>query len=367
MRISFTGQAVEEPEIRAALIGCGSHAFRNILPTFAFAPVRLVATCDLDLAKARLFAERFGAQNAYADYREMIVREALDAVLVITGYDERGRPLYPTIAIDCLQAGCHVWIEKPPAASCAEVEHMQRAAARSGKNVMVGFKKIFYPVNEKARELAAGPDFCLSLALFQYPQYVPTVEELQRYASGQPERVAMGFLDHLCHPVSLMISLLGMPSTLYYQRSAGGAGAATFGFSSGALASLALTHGASLNGGMERTTLIGRSGRHIVVDNNLRLSDHRTPPPAPGTGYGSSPDFYTGAPGETTAVWEPEFSLGQLYNKGLFLLGYWGEINEFAHSILQRRPPAQGTLEQAWQVTRVFEAFLEGPGRAISL
>jgi len=34
------------------------------------------------------------------------------------------------------------------------------------------------------------------------------------------------------------------------------------------------------------------------------------------------------------AVWEPEFSLGQLYNKDLFLLGYTQEIDEFARSIL---------------------------------
>ena len=112
---------------------------------------------------------------------------------------------------------------------------------------------------------------------------------------------------------------------------------------------------------MERTTLVSTGGEHIVVDNNLRLSYHRKPPPEPGTGYGSSPSFYTGTPEQTTATWEPEFSLGQLYNKGLFLLGYYGEVNEFARSILEGRPPAKGTLEQAWQVTRIFEAFAQGP------
>jgi predicted dehydrogenase len=68
-----------------------------------------------------------------------------------------------------------------------------------------------------------------------------------------------------------------------------------------------------------------------------------------------------------TAVWEPEFSLGQLYNKGLFLLGYYGEINEFARSILESRTPRKATLTHAIQVTRLFEAFAEGPGREIAL
>ncbi|MHC4715753.1 MAG: Gfo/Idh/MocA family protein, partial [Planctomycetota bacterium] len=66
-------------------------------------------------------------------------------------------------------------------------------------------------------------------------------------------------------------------------------------------------------------------------------------------------------------AWEPEFSLGQLYNKGLFLLGYYGEVSEFARSVLEDRPPDRGTLAHAWQATRIFEAFAEGPGRVIGL
>ena len=369
MRINFLGRLVGEPEIRAGFIGCGSHSFRNIYPTFQFAPVSLVATCDLDLARAEAFAAKFGAQAAYADYREMLDKEQLDAVFVVVGYDGRGRPLYPRIALDCLRAGRHVWLEKPPAASCAEIDEMRHAANTAGKNAIVGLKKMFFPANEKAKELMSAPDFGRpSLALLQYPQYVPTMEELQAFVHrGEKVGRVTGFLDHLCHPASLMVFLLGMPTSLAYERSASGAGVATFRFESGAVASLALTCGASSNGGMERTTIISDSGRHIVVDNNLRVSLHRSPPPEPGTGYGSAPSFYTGTPEQTTAAWEPEFSLGQLYNKGLFLLGYYNEVNEFARSILEKRPPRKGTLEQAWQVTRIFEAFAEGPGKVIPL
>ncbi len=92
---------------------------------------------------------------------------------------------------------------------------------------------------------------------------------------------------------------------------------------------------------------------------------HRNPPCE--TDYGKTPSFFTGKPEETTALWEPEFSLGQLYNKGLFLLGYYNEVNEFARAVLEKRQPVKGTLEQAWQVTRILEAFGEGPGKRIPL
>lgn len=365
MRINFHGELADEPEIRAGFIGCGSHSFRNIYPTFQFAPVNLVATCDLSIDKARAFAAKFGAQKAYADYHEMLTEEELDAVFIVTGYDENGRPQYPRIAVDCLEAGRHVWIEKPPAASCAEIERMQRAAKAADRNVVVGMKKMFAPANEKAKALADAEEFGrISLATLQYPQRVPTHDELRRYVhEGGKVDAVVGFLDHLCHPVSLMLFLVGMPESLYYERSNSGAGAATFAFASGAVASLAMTHGAPLNGGLERTTIVSDSGRHIVVENNVRLSYHR----GPELGYGDEPSFFVGEPNEATAVWEPEFSLGQLYNKGLFLLGYYGEVNEFARSVLDGRPPAKGTLEQAWQATRIFEAFAEGPKRVIPL
>ncbi|MBN2449540.1 MAG: Gfo/Idh/MocA family oxidoreductase [Lentisphaeria bacterium] len=369
MRIGFRGELRDEAAIRVGFIGCGSHSFRNIYPTFPFCPVRLEAVCDLDRAKAEAFAGTFGAGRVYADHRHMLADGDLDAVFIVTNYDALGRPRFPLLALDCLAAGCHVWMEKPPAASCREIEEMQAAARSAGRNVMVGLKKMFFPANEKAAELMGRPEFGQAhLLLLQYPQSIPTVADLERYRAGR-ERVpaAVSFLDHLCHPASLMVYLLGMPRTLCYERSPRGAGNATFTFPSGAVCAMALTGGAPRNGGMEHTTIVGEGGHRIVVENNIRVCFHRDPPAGPGQGYGNTPSFYTGAPGQTAALWEPEFSLGQLYNKGLFLLGYWGEVNEFARSILEGRPPAKGTLEQAWQVTRIFEAFAEGPGKTVPL
>jgi len=366
MRVSFRGQLVDEPEIRAGFIGCGSHAFRNLYPAFQFAPVKLAATCDLKLPKAEAFAEKFGAAHAYADYRAMIEKEQLDAVFVCTPYDKAGRPLYPAIGIACMELGCHVWIEKPPAATCADIEKMQETAKRTGKTMLVGFKKMFFPANEKLKELMNDERFGEpSLVMLQYPQPIPTRDELARYNAGEDVETTRRFLDHLCHPTSLMVFLLGMPDTLYYERSEKGGGVATFTYPSGTVASIALTAGASRNGGFERTTVIGKGT--LVVDNSVRLRYNRGPRSPEGQGYGSTPSFFTGEPSETAAVWEPEFSLGQLYNKGLFLLGYYGEVNEFARAVLERRPPAKGTLEQAWQITRIFEAFAEGPAKRIAL
>lgn len=271
------------------------------------------------------------------------------------------------MAIDCLNAGCHVWIEKPPASSVKEIEAVKEAAEKAGKNVVVGLKKMFFPANEKAKQLAYETDFGnISMVMMQYHQRIPTMEEFHEYINEEKSSFhVLSFLDHLCHPASLMVYLLGMPKTLYYQRNQFGSGMSLFTFESGTIASIAFTNGASFSDGIERTTIISDNARHIVVDNNIRVSYHQMP--SVNLGYGDNPNFYVAPKEEATATWEPEFSLGQLYNKGLFLLGYYNEVNEFARSILEGRKPLKGTLEDAWKVTRIFEAFAEGPNKIIDL
>ena len=50
---------------------------------------------------------------------------------------------------------------------------------------------------------------------------------------------------------------------------------------------------------------------------------------------------------EAPLVWEPEFSLGQLYNSNLFLLGYAQEVLEFCAAVEEGRQPDRGTLAQS--------------------
>ncbi len=364
MRSSLSGSMVGTSRIRAGFIGCGSHACRNLFPAFAFTDVELRAVCDVDRPRAAEAARRFGAAAVYTDHREMLDAEQLDAVFVCTNYDENGRPRYPKLSADALAAGCHAWIEKPPAASCREIDALAAAAEDADRTVMVGLKKMFAPANARAASLAGEDGFGpVSLVTAQYPQAIPPAEAIAAYLADPTPGPVVSFLDHLCHPLSVLALLLGEPATLFYRRSPAGNGTAVLEYQSGAVASLALTAGAVANGGMERTMILGSGGCHITVENNIRLSLHR----APSHKYGRSPDYFTGGSEDVSAVWEPEFSLGQLYNKGLFLLGYYDEIAEFVSAVRDGREPTRGTLAQARHITRTFEAFAEGPGKVIEL
>ena len=319
MRIDFKGNLEGKPEIKVGVIGCGSHSLRNIFPVFQFTRINLVATCDFSIDKSKAYCKKFGGESYYDDYHKMLESTRLDAILVIVGNDERGHPMYPGIAVDIMEAGCHAWIEKPPAATVAEIEQMMVVSKKTQKITMVGYKKQFVQANRKAKELANSSDFGgISMAVFQNPEVIPSVDEFyQFFNEGKNLHSVTMFMEHLCHPISQMISLLGVPDSMLYDRNNLGAGVIVFKFPKDVIATLHMTCGMAMNGGVERTVIISRNGvtstgrvggRHITVDNNLTLTYHRNAP----FGYGDETNFYKGEPNDNTAIWQPEFSRGQM-------------------------------------------------------
>lgn len=340
--------------LRAAAIGCGGHAYRNVFPAFQYAPVELTAFCDFNAERASKCARFFGATGVYTDYREMLEREAPEVVFVVLNVDQNGHPRYPSIVEDAVKAGAHVWIEKPPAANVAEVQRMIRASREANRTVGVGFKKMFAPANVKASQIIQRPDFGRVTSITaRYPQNLPPFEE-----RGNDIRM-IGFLDHIVHPYSALRRLGGNIESLSFERCGhNGASITTIHFTSGAIGSLLLAQGQSGLSPLERTEIIGE-GANVVVENNLRVTYYRPGDP-PGT-YGQTPSFY-GDDESGPLRWEPEFSLGQLYNKGLFLLGYVPEIAAFCDAVLNETPLEYGNLGDALEIMRVYEAYRKEEG-----
>ena len=338
--------------LRTGFIGCGGHAYRNIYPTFQYAPVNLVAVCDLDSARAATYAKVFGAERHYSDHMEMLKHEELDVVFIVTNIDETGRPRYPKLVIDCLRAGAHAWIEKPPASSSAEIKEMIRVSSETKRHVGVGFKKMFFPANVKAKEIVSRPDFGpITSITARYPQSLPPFQD-----RIDPTKMA-SFLDHIVHPHSVLRLLGGSIEWIFVNRnSAAGSATVSIRFTNGAAGTLHLSAGQSATSFLERLEIIG-DGENLVVENNIRLIHYRSSKSK--TQYGRSGDYFAAVPDDSAPLyWEPEFSLGQLYNKGLFLLGYAPEVIQFTTRLLDGKGPAHGTLEDALDLLQIYEAYL---------
>jgi predicted dehydrogenase len=130
-----------------AVIGCGAIATEQHLPALSNNPhVRLLATCDAEIERARRAAECFGVERHYDDVRRVLDDPAIDAVVVAT-------PPWvtPQLVIEALRSGKDVLAEKPMALSIEETQRVIEVEKATGHLVQVGFTYRHGPLMDALR------------------------------------------------------------------------------------------------------------------------------------------------------------------------------------------------------------------------
>ncbi len=137
-------------KLRAAIVGAGLIAGKKHIPAFLRHKnkVELTALCDLNQDGARKLAAQFGVPRVYSDIGEMIEKERPDLVDICTPPQTHVR-----LAVEAMDRGCHVLIEKPMALTVAECDKIVEAQERNGVKVCVGHSDLFYYPFMEAREL----------------------------------------------------------------------------------------------------------------------------------------------------------------------------------------------------------------------
>ena len=350
--IDFRPRHEYESHLRVALVGCGGHAFRHILPALNYLPIQLVATCDVDAGRAEHYARTFGAERAFASYEQLLEwapDASVDAVLLVLGFKD-GRPQYRDFTLAALDKNLHVWMEKPPAAAIGEVEEMAQAQRRTGRVVQVGYKHYFFPAIVKARQLMEGPEFGAVTSLnASYPLRIMPPEQRQ-----DPRRQPINY--DMCHPASAIHALMGDIDSVWFDRAENGGGVAALRFVSGAVGVLHCANGKPATAPNERFEVVGTNAS-VVVDNVIRLTYYRPGTRGqPGQKYGRMPEFF-GEDEHAPIHWEPEFNLGQLYNMSTFLQGYAQELAQFVECVRTGTQPPRAGLRDALHLTHFYEAF----------
>src|SRR5690554_4932115 len=102
-------------KIGVGLIGAGSISELHLDACQNNPEVDLVAVCDLNEDRARAKAQKYGAKRVYTDYRELLQQPNIDAVIICTWNNTHAE-----ISIAALEAGKHVFVEKPMSKTVAE-------------------------------------------------------------------------------------------------------------------------------------------------------------------------------------------------------------------------------------------------------
>ena len=112
---------------------------------------RLVALCDINEKLLAQRRQQYGVKG-YTDFREMLAKEDLDGVTVVTPDF-----LHREFVVECLRAGRHVLVEKPLDVTVEGCDEMIAAAEPAGRILQVDFHKRFDPYHRQmAAKVAAG-------------------------------------------------------------------------------------------------------------------------------------------------------------------------------------------------------------------
>ncbi len=129
-------------KLKVGIIGTGWIAEAHMTQLLKMPDVDVVAGADLIPGKAEAFMKKFGKEEArcYLSGHEMLEAEELDAVCICT-YNRQHAPC----AIDALEHGVHVMLEKPFTVTTEEAVECIRAEKKSGKILSIGFQPRFNP------------------------------------------------------------------------------------------------------------------------------------------------------------------------------------------------------------------------------
>lgn len=199
-------------KVGVAIIGAGNIARAHLNAYRVHSDLcHVVAVADVDAMKAQEFARDAGNVDWSTNYEFVLERREIDLVSVCT-------PPFTHFQIvkDALQAGKHVVVEKPMAASLAECDELIMTAERQHRHLAVVFQNRFEKWVEKLKWLVENRQ--LGRLLFG-------VGELlwfrgQKYYDvdwrGKWETECGGVLmNHAIHLVDLLVWLFGMPSAVF--------------------------------------------------------------------------------------------------------------------------------------------------------
>jgi predicted dehydrogenase len=159
------------PNVRVGVVGCGYWG-PNLIRNFqSLADCRVTAICDVDETRLKHIQNLHPNVETTTDYRELVHREDVDAVVVATPVAWHHR-----IAKTSLVAGKHTFVEKPVGTSSAECRELAEIAEQAGCVLMAGYTFLYSPDIAKIKEIIDAGDIGeiryisarrLNLGLFQ--------------------------------------------------------------------------------------------------------------------------------------------------------------------------------------------------------
>ena len=148
--------------VRVGLVGCGKVGTIHAAALRSLPEAEFVAACDASPERAEAFAARYGCRP-FPDVASMLRDGGVEAVVIGTPH-----PLHAEPAVRAAEAGVHVLVEKPMAATLADCDAMLASARKTGVTLgVVSQRRFLEPVRRMKAAIAAGKIGAPVLGVFQ--------------------------------------------------------------------------------------------------------------------------------------------------------------------------------------------------------
>jgi len=264
-------------------IGAGNYAARMLIPAFKAAGAQFHTIVTAGGINGVIHGEKAGFAEASTDMAAMLANPAINSVAIVTRHDTHAR-----FVVQALQAGKHVFVEKPLAihhAELAEVQAAYDAAHQSdpsgkGPQLMVGFNRRFSPQVQKIKALLQAVKEPKSFIMTMNAGAIPANHWTQDNAVGGGR-----IIGEACHFIDLMRFLAGSPIVSIQARRMGDApgmvitedkASITLGFEDGSFGTILYLANGAASFPKERVEVFA-AGRVLQLDNFRKLKGYGWP------------------------------------------------------------------------------------------
>ncbi|MFM2361118.1 MAG: hypothetical protein RLZZ316_20 [Bacteroidota bacterium] len=214
--VAVSGQSFEGSKGVLGIIGAGNFTKMTVLPSMKGLGAHYKYISSAGGLTAKALANKYGFAFSTTNYQEILNDTAVDLVLITTRHNH-----HAAMTVAALQAGKHVFVEKPLALNNAELQQIETAWQQANtqqqpKMVTVGFNRRFSPFIQKAKALVGTTNTPINIIATMNAGFIPPevwVHDMQ-VGGGR-------IIGEACHFIDLMVYLTGSKVTAVVMNAMG--------------------------------------------------------------------------------------------------------------------------------------------------
>lgn len=182
-------------------VGAGNYASRFLIPAFKKSGFTLHTIASAGGLNAVMNGNRMGFLEATSDTDSVCSNPDVDLIAIATRHNNHAK-----LTVQALRAGKHVFVEKPLALTLDELQEIEDAYAKCGRELMVGFNRRFAPQVQTMKQLLNSMKQPKTFVMVMNAGFIPSDHWTQ-----DPKIGGGRIIGEACHYVDLMRFLAGSP------------------------------------------------------------------------------------------------------------------------------------------------------------